>query len=891
MRKLEYFIRATETSSEAKYTFAPDSLLTDALRTSYLLPLFGWRHLTTETDENALKCHHCLHEINLAGLQNPFLNDDASTTKFDVVRGHRDYCPWVNRRQALVKTPRRFALNKEAPLCGYEWMIQIVEIEYSFLMQMRETSAAYRESRIKYLRDSRMQFRETGKALMARLRQMGSTLKSEESKNPDQLQSQEVDVEINTTADILKGEKQQAEIDHVENGERLAQEEQFDVSSGFGEKVTAQSNESMENLTVEQPKKEDTVEDQTKEVPEIIELDMEVETVEERKTGETTEEGLQAIEDQVHDLTELEETAAAELGDTSVEGMQGENIEISEQEAGLLEQEYTDIPANAVTDKGLEVPEAEEEGQLPETVNVDNQVQDEHAVTVDLTEEGEVQQEDQASVQEIHETNVRPSADVASAEDELAEFASTPGGNLQDDEALLDATAGELQTASPLISVSPAAGTPSPIQAAQPDEELEEEEIREEESAEVADVTTPQVLGDEFDADDILKTEDVDEDTRKVEMEHLETDATEMTAEVADNASEETLEAATAAEETVQASDAKLESDKTEHEEKQPAAEEVEVEPSEQEPTAEEGELEPSEQQPTAEEDELEPSEQQDEADGDEDLPEQQIESDGKEALETPNFDNEDLEEEEASENKISNADTRNEHQEESTEAQSVEQTNDHAEAHEDGELIDAAESAEEGYVPSPSADNQEDSVVPLSDEADVLPQKGATDVIDLTELDEDGVQGSENGVEADGDEKKETEAIAETSSEVIQDDKEADEQDDMEEDRLEDSQALPEETDEKMDIGIDEDAAEVNEEMDGTTEQIGENVDDMELLEDEKAVNDMSADIDVDVEDKDASIVIEEATTSDEVVNTSVTNDAEEFQESNLIDVDVEKD
>lgn len=152
MTQLDFLIRDFQNPADRyKFTITVPSDLSDAVGTSYLLPVFGWHYAAP----NSIKCMDCFRKKNLhelAALEDPF----------NVIKEHRDYCPWVNSNNAHVEPPQ--ATPFKGQLCGYQWMLAALDLEYTLLLRMQEDSPVYQASREQWFIDEqkRMQkLRET----------------------------------------------------------------------------------------------------------------------------------------------------------------------------------------------------------------------------------------------------------------------------------------------------------------------------------------------------------------------------------------------------------------------------------------------------------------------------------------------------------------------------------------------------------------------------------------------------------------------------------------------------------------------------------------------------------------------------------------------------------
>ncbi|KAI9256548.1 hypothetical protein BDA99DRAFT_516734 [Phascolomyces articulosus] len=165
LEKLDIVIGTTE---NIPADHADTTILPDAKRIPYIIAMFGWR-LDIQKGVHAFKCYHCFQTVTM-----------EETRSFNVKTNHMEYCPWVNRTQAMVQRPHQGMpltnadveaigtdndSNNNENICGYEWMIGIVDLEYDFLFYMRESSLAYQESRLQWFKDARRRMAESRAAL------------------------------------------------------------------------------------------------------------------------------------------------------------------------------------------------------------------------------------------------------------------------------------------------------------------------------------------------------------------------------------------------------------------------------------------------------------------------------------------------------------------------------------------------------------------------------------------------------------------------------------------------------------------------------------------------------------------------------------------------------
>lgn len=148
MDHLDFIIYALE--AENKFKFPMKRNKSAATRTSYLLPYFGWNYLT-EGDEQALQCDLCYRRVNIHDYKSLADNEDSKLPVFDVVKEHRNFCPWVNAEHAHVR-PIRF-IPERGKICGYEWMMEAMAEERTFQFGFILSSYPFQASRHEFIAD------------------------------------------------------------------------------------------------------------------------------------------------------------------------------------------------------------------------------------------------------------------------------------------------------------------------------------------------------------------------------------------------------------------------------------------------------------------------------------------------------------------------------------------------------------------------------------------------------------------------------------------------------------------------------------------------------------------------------------------------------------------
>lgn len=108
----------------------------DTVYAASLLSLFGWQLFGESL--LAVKCDLCCSKIGFYQIK--------QGEKLDVMKEHKEYCPWVNSETAGAYSPKAHYSNRDRKICGYEWMVDMVVIEYSLIMRNKFLSLATRDA-------------------------------------------------------------------------------------------------------------------------------------------------------------------------------------------------------------------------------------------------------------------------------------------------------------------------------------------------------------------------------------------------------------------------------------------------------------------------------------------------------------------------------------------------------------------------------------------------------------------------------------------------------------------------------------------------------------------------------------------------------------------------
>ncbi|ORY96345.1 hypothetical protein BCR43DRAFT_524457 [Syncephalastrum racemosum] len=204
---LDTFIRKTE-DLPGFNTFATEPI-NPTLFTAYILPMYGWQ-LLHDKQVVALECHHCFRRVRLPLEQNHTNVDADGEVYFHANLEHHDYCAWVNRDTAMVTSPRQSAVAATAPLCGYEWMRDIIHEEHFALFRQRESSPLYKESRLAWYRQQTDQIASSSKAMLSKFDAMMNSRSTSESVEEEKEPSVEVqEASDEKQQELVAGEEQE----------------------------------------------------------------------------------------------------------------------------------------------------------------------------------------------------------------------------------------------------------------------------------------------------------------------------------------------------------------------------------------------------------------------------------------------------------------------------------------------------------------------------------------------------------------------------------------------------------------------------------------------------------------------------------------------------------
>jgi hypothetical protein len=113
-----------------------DTLDAETRNSAYLLSLFGWQLLDPLVP--GAECELCCSRKGFYQMKNE--------EKFDLVKEHKDYCPWVNSENADAYSPKVSLSTRDCQISGYEWMVDMISIEFNLHMRNKYLSLSSRKS-------------------------------------------------------------------------------------------------------------------------------------------------------------------------------------------------------------------------------------------------------------------------------------------------------------------------------------------------------------------------------------------------------------------------------------------------------------------------------------------------------------------------------------------------------------------------------------------------------------------------------------------------------------------------------------------------------------------------------------------------------------------------
>ena len=106
-------------------------------KVAFLMALFGWqgyKHATLGEQLGSVSCQACFRVLGLWLFKSKEVNEageevtGAAMNKLDVVKEHRDYCPWQNA--ASQNGQRASVISSTSTLAGWEIIIRILKNDH-----------------------------------------------------------------------------------------------------------------------------------------------------------------------------------------------------------------------------------------------------------------------------------------------------------------------------------------------------------------------------------------------------------------------------------------------------------------------------------------------------------------------------------------------------------------------------------------------------------------------------------------------------------------------------------------------------------------------------------------------------------------------------------------
>ncbi|KAH7397867.1 C3HC zinc finger-like-domain-containing protein [Cadophora sp. MPI-SDFR-AT-0126] len=114
----------------------PSNPPTEVNKVAFMMALFGWqghKHERLGTQLGSVSCHACFRVLGLWIFRSKEVNDageevaGAVVDRLDVVKQHRDYCPWQNPKSQNGKNPTRTSTSSMA---GWEIVLRILKNDH-----------------------------------------------------------------------------------------------------------------------------------------------------------------------------------------------------------------------------------------------------------------------------------------------------------------------------------------------------------------------------------------------------------------------------------------------------------------------------------------------------------------------------------------------------------------------------------------------------------------------------------------------------------------------------------------------------------------------------------------------------------------------------------------
>lgn len=113
-----------------------DDLPMETKDSAYVLSLFGWKLL--HMDIVGIQCDLCFSRKAFYQLK--------QDEEIDVLKLHKEYCPWRNAITAEAYSPRLLSTSPQTTISGSDWMMQVVGLEYSMLIKKQDLTLKSRQA-------------------------------------------------------------------------------------------------------------------------------------------------------------------------------------------------------------------------------------------------------------------------------------------------------------------------------------------------------------------------------------------------------------------------------------------------------------------------------------------------------------------------------------------------------------------------------------------------------------------------------------------------------------------------------------------------------------------------------------------------------------------------
>ncbi|KAG2222400.1 hypothetical protein INT45_006922 [Circinella minor] len=366
--KLDVIIETFENTNNNTF------LSSESKRIPYIIAMFGWR---LDNNKNSLKCHHCFRTIQ---------NSSFTSSSFNLINNHMEYCSWINRKQAMIQPMNEEGIRgntEDNSICGYEWMIHMMDLEYDFLFYIRESSAEYQESRLQWFRNTRRRMAESRTALAM-----------EFPDSPESIPELTKNIGDEGEQILLEKEKEKPVINEetVIFDEQLQEQEHVDEEPSIPENGVKTQVEPTETLELESTKEQQ----------------------EEEEEEEPSSKPSQEVEDELMDFMESEPEDEGEAEPTTTNATTAATTTATVEEE-KVEETTTDIDIDVSLLEDVQTPTTGVSTPVPDQLqqdHLDDEVHDDSAIIVTPSSD-------------TKELSSPPTSTVESAEDEAATITNT----------------------------------------------------------------------------------------------------------------------------------------------------------------------------------------------------------------------------------------------------------------------------------------------------------------------------------------------------------------------------------------------------------------------------------------------------------------------------------